>query len=54
MKKTINRRQFVKSGAAAATTFAMIDPFNRVLGANEAKTGRGLQKKLLRELLSEI
>ena len=35
MKKTMNRRQFVKTGAAAATTFAMVDPFNRVLGANE-------------------
>ena len=31
----MKRRQFVKIGAAAAITFAMVDPFNRVLGANE-------------------
>lgn len=35
MNKIVNRRRFLKSSAAAGAAFAMVEPINKVLGAND-------------------
>lgn len=35
MNQTVNRRRFLKSGAAAGAAFAMVNPIDKVLGAND-------------------